>query len=114
MNLSTFEKKDSTGICFIGERPFPSFLENYIKDKPGKIICDKGNEVGLHRVFLLYLRSKTRIRNRWIEDYDERPWYVVEKKLSENILVVAQGNDNQNYLITNYLLILLIGSVNQI
>ena len=32
MNLSTFEKKDSTGICFIGERPFPSFLENYIKD----------------------------------------------------------------------------------
>ena len=49
--------------------------------------------------FFLYLRSKTRIRNRWIEDYDERPWYVVEKKLSENILVVAQGNDNQNYLI---------------
>ena len=96
MNLSTFEKKDSTGICFIGERPFPSFLENYIKDKPGKIVCDRGNNVGTHRGLSFYtLGQRQGLGIGGLKNYDERPWYVVEKKLSENILVVAQGNDNQ-------------------
>ena len=95
-NLLNHSKKDSTGICFIGERPFPSFLENYINDKPGKIICDKGNEVGLHRGLSFYtLGQRQGLGIGGLKDYDERPWYVVEKKLSENILVVAQGNDNQ-------------------
>ena len=96
MNLSTFEKKDSTGICFIGERPFPNFLENYINDKSGKIICDKGNEIGFHRGLSFYtLGQRQGLGIGGLKDYDERPWYVVEKKLLENILVVAQGNDNQ-------------------
>ena len=71
-------------------------MENYINDKPGKIICDKGNEVGMHRGLSFYtLGQRQGLGIGGLKDYDERPWYVVEKKLSENILVVAQGNDNQ-------------------
>ena len=85
MNLSTFEKKDSTGICFIGERPFPSFLENYIKDKPGKIVCDRGNNIGTHRGLSFYtLGQRQGLGIGGLKNYDERPWYVVEKKLSVN------------------------------
>ena len=97
MNLSTFEKKDSTGICFIGERPFPSFLENYINDRPGKIVCDKGNEIGSHRGLSFYtLGQRQGLGIGGLKNYDERPWYVVEKNLLENVLVVVQGNDNEN------------------
>ena len=85
MNLSTFEKKDSTGICFIGERPFPSFLENYINDRPGKIVCDKGNEIGSHRGLSFYtLGQRQGLGIGGLKNYDERPWYVLEKNLLEN------------------------------
>jgi len=95
--LSTFEKKDSTGICFIGERPFPSFLENYINDQPGKIICDEGKEVGLHRGLSFYtLGQRQGLGIGGLKNYDERPWYVIDKNLSKNTLIVAQGNDNDN------------------
>ena len=53
-SLVTSEKKDSTGICFIGERPFPEFISNYVEENIGKIIDEDGNELGEHKGLQYY------------------------------------------------------------
>ncbi len=86
-------KKDSTGICFIGERPFREFLSTYLPANPGSIRTPDGTEVGRHSGLMYYTlgqRQGLQIGGR--KDADDAPWYVVGKDLEQNVLFVAQGD----------------------
>ncbi|HEU4654511.1 MAG TPA: tRNA 2-thiouridine(34) synthase MnmA [Steroidobacteraceae bacterium] len=93
--LPVFDKKDSTGICFIGERPFATFLEQYLPAQPGEIRSDDGRLLGKHRGLMYYTlgqRQGLGIGGR--HDATEDPWYVAAKDLVRNVLVVVQGHDH--------------------
>ena len=93
MNLTTAEKKDSTGICFIGERNFQKFLHNYLKPNPGDIIDVETNEViGKHTGLMNYTIGQR--RNVGISGNLERH-YVCGKNVKKNILYVAFGEDSK-------------------
>jgi tRNA-specific 2-thiouridylase len=90
--LAVSEKKDSTGICFIGERPFRDFLASYLPANPGPMRTPDGTQVGEHAGLMYYTlgqRQGLRIGGR--VDADDAPWYVVAKDLDNNALIVAQG-----------------------
>ena len=94
-HLITAKKKDSTGICFIGERNFTKFLENYLPNQPGKIIdIETKKEVGNHIGLMYYTIGQRRGLNL---GGNQDKSYVVEKDLENNILYVASGDEN-NYL----------------
>jgi tRNA-specific 2-thiouridylase len=93
--LPVFDKKDSTGICFIGERPFAQFLETYLPAQPGHIETLEGRRVGQHRGLMYYTlgqRQGLGIGGR--NDAGEAPWYVADKDLARNVLIVVQGHDH--------------------
>ena len=93
--LPVFDKKDSTGICFIGERPFAQFLETYLPAQPGHIETLEGRRVGQHRGLMYYTlgqRQGLGIGGR--NDAGEAPWYVADKDLARNALIVVQGHDH--------------------
>lgn len=93
--LPVFDKKDSTGICFIGERPFAEFLERYLPAQPGAIETLEGKKVGSHRGLMYYTlgqRQGLQIGGR--ADAGDEPWYVADKDLGRNVLVVVQGHDH--------------------
>ena len=93
LNLITSEKKDSTGICFIGERNFRKFLTNYLPNQPGNIVNIDTNEIiGKHIGLMYYTIGQRRGLNLGGEH--ERS-YVVKKDLDKNILYVANGDDNE-------------------
>ena len=86
------DKKDSTGICFIGERPFREFLSTYLPANPGPMRTPGGEEVGEHQGLMYYTlgqRQGLGIGGR--NDRSEAPWYVVGKGPEDNALIVAQG-----------------------
>lgn len=90
--LRIHNKKDSTGICFIGERPFREFLSSYLPANPGAIRTPDGTEVGRHSGLMYYTlgqRQGLQIGGR--KDGNEEPWYVVDKNLQGNVLIVEQG-----------------------
>lgn len=90
--LTIHDKKDSTGICFIGERPFRDFLRTYIPANPGPMRTPDGEVVGEHQGLMFYTlgqRQGLMIGGR--RGRGEEPWYVVGKDLDNNTLVVAQG-----------------------
>ena len=89
------KKKDSTGICFIGERKFRDFLQRYLPAQPGEILDPTGAAIGRHQGLMYYTlgqRQGLGIGGR--QDADEAPWYVVGKDLQNNCLIVAQGHDH--------------------
>ena len=89
------DKKDSTGICFIGERRFQEFLSQYLPANPGRMETPEGRYMGDHQGLMYYTlgqRKGLRIGGR--QEADEIPWFVVEKDIANNILVVAQGHDH--------------------
>lgn len=93
--LATHDKKDSTGICFIGERDFRSFLAGYIPARPGPMHTPDGITVGQHAGVFYYTlgqRSGLGIGGRRGAQAD--PWYVIGKNVADNVLYVAQGNAN--------------------
>jgi len=93
--LATHDKKDSTGICFIGERRFNTFLEKYLPARPGNIITSEGTIIGAHNGLMYYtLGQRKGIGIGGQKSADEAPWYVVEKRLDTNELVIAQGHDH--------------------
>ena len=93
--LPTFAKKDSTGICFIGERRFKDFLKTYLPANPGDIITTDGDVIGRHEGLMYHtLGQRQGLGIGGVSGAPEAPWYVVGKDLSKNQLVVAQGNDN--------------------
>jgi len=96
-NLTTAHKKDSTGICFIGERKFREFLKNYIPAKKGKIVDMNGNVVGEHEGVLYYTLGQRRGLNVGGKNTGTGRWFVVSKDVEKNILVVSQGDEGPLY-----------------
>jgi tRNA-specific 2-thiouridylase len=93
--LPNHDKKDSTGICFIGERPFREFLNRYLPGNPGEICTPDGAVVGYHQGLVFYTlgqRHGLGIGGR--RDAGSEPWYVAAKDLARNRLVVVQGHDH--------------------
>jgi tRNA-specific 2-thiouridylase len=89
------KKKDSTGICFIGERKFRDFLQRYLPAQPGEIVSAEGEIIGRHQGLMYYTlgqRQGLGIGGR--RDAAEAPWYVVGKELESNRLIAAQGHDH--------------------
>jgi tRNA-specific 2-thiouridylase len=90
--LAVHAKKDSTGICFIGERPFRDFLSTYLPANPGPMMTPEGDVVGEHQGLMYYtLGQRQGLHIGGIHDRPELPWYVVDKNVADNALVVAQG-----------------------
>ncbi len=91
----THDKKDSTGICFIGERKFNDFLNRFVPAQPGNIETDTGEVIGKHQGLMFHTigqRKGLGIGGR--QDSDEQPWYVLGKDLTRNVLIVGQGHDH--------------------
>ncbi|MDE3840069.1 tRNA 2-thiouridine(34) synthase MnmA [Bacillus methanolicus] len=93
INLSTANKKDSTGICFIGERNFKSFLKNFLPAQPGEIRSIDGEVLGQHDGLMYYTIGQRKGLGIGGKGTPE-PWFVVDKDLENNVLIVAQGKDN--------------------
>jgi len=91
--LAVHDKKDSTGICFIGERPFRDFLGSYLPAMPGPIRTPDGRDVGRHDGLMYYtLGQRQGIGIGGRRDAGDAPWYVVAKDVTANVLVVDQGD----------------------
>ena len=89
--LPNHAKKDSTGICFIGERPFREFLNRYLPRTPGPIVNERGEKLGEHIGLAFYTIGQ---RKGIGLGGPGEPWYVAEKRLKENELVVVRGHDH--------------------
>jgi tRNA-specific 2-thiouridylase len=91
-DLITHDKKDSTGICFIGERKFSEFLKQYLPAQPGNIETDSGDIIGQHQGLMYHtIGQRQGLGIGGLKNYDESPWYVAQKDLERNVLVVVQG-----------------------
>jgi tRNA-specific 2-thiouridylase len=89
------EKKDSTGICFIGERRFRDFLARYLPAQPGNILTLNGEVIGRHQgAFYYTMGQRQGLGIGGMRDTEEYPWYVVAKDVNRNTLTVAQGEDH--------------------
>lgn len=97
LGLSTASKKDSTGICFIGERKFKEFLQNYLPAKPGKIIDTEGNIIGTHDGLMYYTLGQRRgLGIGGIHGSNGR-WFVIDKDLKNNNLIVSCKDETLLY-----------------
>ncbi len=96
--LATAEKKDSTGICFIGERNFRNFLQTYIPNKKGKIMTYDGKVLGEHLGLMYYtIGQRKGLGIGGQKGDDGTRWFVIEKDLKNNILYVAHGSEDKLY-----------------
>ena len=101
LGLVTAKKKDSTGICFIGERKFKDFLARYLPAQPGNIRTVEGDIIGLHDGLMYHtLGQRKGLGIGGVKGASEEAWYVVEKDLVNNELIVAQGHDHSALLST--------------
>ena len=97
LGFSNFNKKDSTGICFIGERNFKEFLKEYIPAMPGKIETSSGEEIGDHDGLMYYtLGQRKGLGLGGSKNKLNAPWYVISKNLKSNTLIVDQGHNHKN------------------
>ncbi|WP_431108947.1 tRNA 2-thiouridine(34) synthase MnmA [Variovorax paradoxus] len=102
IGLPNAKKKDSTGICFIGERPFREFLNRYISKEPGPIKDDRGRKLGEHQGLSFYtLGQRQGLGIGGVKDKgaqrgsgDHSPWFVARKDVEKNTLWVVQGHDH--------------------
>lgn len=95
IGLGNARKKDSTGICFIGERPFRAFLNQYLPTRPGAIETPDGQAIGEHVGLAFYTLGQRRgIGMGGRADAGGEPWYVLRKDLDRNVLIVGQGHDH--------------------
>ncbi|MFT5899425.1 MAG: tRNA-specific 2-thiouridylase [Glaciecola sp.] len=93
--LITHNKKDSTGICFIGERKFKDFLAQYLPAKPGIIKTAEGEEIGHHDGLMYHtLGQRKGLLIGGKKEHGDEPWYVVDKDVVNNVLIVGQGADH--------------------
>ncbi|MBY6063105.1 tRNA 2-thiouridine(34) synthase MnmA [Pseudidiomarina sediminum] len=94
-DLVTADKKDSTGICFIGERKFKDFLQTYLPARPGAIESVEGEVLGQHEGLMYHtLGQRKGLHIGGLANAGDDPWYVVDKDVARNVLVVAQGKDH--------------------
>lgn len=102
--LVTHNKKDSTGICFIGERRFKDFLQQYLPAQPGQIQTPEGKVIGEHMGLMYHtIGQRQGLGIGGVKGANEEPWFVVQKDLTRNVLVVVQGTDHP-LLYTNHLI----------
>ena len=102
IGLPNAKKKDSTGICFIGERPFREFLNRYLKSEPGPILDERGRRLGQHMGLSFYtLGQRQGLHIGGVKDRGaprgggvHAPWFVSDKDLTRNALIVVQGHDH--------------------
>ncbi|CAD5269292.1 tRNA (5-methylaminomethyl-2-thiouridylate)-methyltransferase [Halomonas sp. 59] len=95
-DLITAKKKDSTGICFIGERRFRDFLQQYLPAQPGTIETPDGDVIGKHMGLMYYtLGQRQGLGIGGLANYSEDPWYVAAKDLDRNVLIAVQGKHDQ-------------------
>ncbi|MEW6692256.1 MAG: tRNA 2-thiouridine(34) synthase MnmA [Pseudomonadota bacterium] len=93
--FATAKKKDSTGICFIGERRFTEFLQRYLPAQPGDIVTLEGQVIGRHHGLMYYtLGQRQGLGIGGLRGFSEEPWFVVDKDLANNRLIVTQGTDH--------------------
>lgn len=93
--IHVHNKKDSTGICFIGERKFNTFLAEYLPAQPGDIRTDAGNVIGTHNGLMFYtLGQRQGLGIGGLSTADDSPWYVLAKDVANNTLIVGQGHDH--------------------
>jgi len=95
LGLPVHDKPDSTGICFIGERPFEEFLSKYLPGQAGEIRTTEGEALGHHRGLMYYtLGQRQGLGIGGNRNHPEQPWYVVAKRLADNTLIVGQGQNH--------------------
>jgi tRNA-uridine 2-sulfurtransferase len=102
VDLPNASKRDSTGICFIGERPFREFLNRYLSHTPGPIEDDRGRVIGEHVGLSFYTLGQRKgigiggVKERGAKrgGSDHEPWFVARKDMARNTLVVVQGHDH--------------------
>ncbi|WP_261841073.1 tRNA 2-thiouridine(34) synthase MnmA [Aliamphritea ceti] len=95
-DLVTHNKKDSTGICFIGERRFSDFLKQYLPAQPGKIETPDGDIIGDHQGLMYHtIGQRQGLGIGGLKNYPEVPWFVAEKDLQRNVLVAVQGTSHE-------------------
>ena len=100
LKLPNAAKKDSTGICFIGERPFREFLNRYLSYKPGPMKTDSGDVVGEHVGLSFYTLGQRKgiglggVKSHQKADGNSDPWYVARKDVENNTLYIVQGHDH--------------------
>ncbi len=95
LGFDNFDKKDSTGICFIGERDFKEFLQQYIPAQPGIMVTSDGRKVGEHDGLMYYtLGQRKGLGIGGGHSESEGAWYVLDKDLENNELIVGQGHDH--------------------
>ncbi len=104
--LSVSEKKSSTGICFIGERPFRPFLRGYLSPQPGPIQSEQGQVIGRHHGLPYYtVGQRQGLGIGGLSGHPSGPWYVAQKNIESNVLLVVQGKNHpllfQNWLQAN-------------
>lgn len=94
-DLVTHDKKDSTGICFIGERRFKDFLQRYLPAQPGPIETVEGVALGQHSGLMYHtIGQRQGLGIGGVAGAGDEPWYVVDKDLERNVLIVAQGSEH--------------------
>ena len=100
IGLPNAAKKDSTGICFIGERPFREFLNRYLPTQPGPILTESGQQVGMHHGLSFYTLGQRKglgiggVKGRQHADGTGPIWYVARKDMARNTLYVVEGHDH--------------------
>jgi len=93
--LINAEKKDSTGICFIGERPFQEFLSKYLPREPGDMKTPEGKLVGRHEGLMYYtLGQRQGLKIGGSRESNGEPWFVAAKDMEKNELIVVQGHEH--------------------
>lgn len=93
--LAVHDKKDSTGICFIGERDFNGFLARYLDADPGEIRTPEGQVIGEHQGLMFHtLGQRQGLGIGGVKGYPDAPWYVLHKDLDNNVLFAGQGHDH--------------------
>ncbi len=93
--FDVFDKKDSTGICFIGERNFTAFLSEYLPAQPGEIRTTAEQVIGQHQGLMFHtLGQRQGLGIGGVKGFPEAPWYVLHKDLNNNILYVGQGHEH--------------------
>lgn len=93
--LAVHRKKDSTGICFIGEREFREFLATYLKPNPGEIVDDRGRVIGRHQGLMYYTLGQRRgLGIGGVRDARDAPWFVIAKDAARNRLIAAQDSEH--------------------
>ena len=97
LNLPVAKKKDSTGVCFIGERKFKKFLSEYLPAMPGEIVDEKGSVVGKHDGLMYYTLGQRRGLGIGGVKGESGRWFVLEKDVKNNRLIVSCGDEKKLY-----------------